>query len=88
MTPATPWTLSEIRAASLAAGNHFFTRQTMRFFGDTMRSFRIVDGGRLDAAGLVRFQRVRPMRSRDGCEMGGVGKVYTFNPATGDCAGI
>jgi hypothetical protein len=53
-----------------------------------MRSFRIVDGGRPDAAGLVRFQRVRPMRSRDGREMGGVGKVYTFNPATGDCAGI
>lgn len=88
MNPATPWTLSEIRAASLAAGNHFFTRETMRFFGDTMRSFRIMDGGRPDAAGMVRFRRVRPMRSRDGSDMGGVGKVYTFNPSTGDCAGI
>jgi hypothetical protein len=53
-----------------------------------MRSFSIVDGGRLDGAGLVRFRRVQPMRSRDGADMGGVGKVYTFNPATGDCAGI
>ncbi len=37
MTPA------ELKAAVEAAGHepHFFTRQTMRFFGDTMRNYGV-----------------------------------------------
>jgi hypothetical protein len=29
-------------------GGHFFDRDTMRFFGDTMRNFGVRDGGQVD----------------------------------------
>jgi hypothetical protein len=28
-------------------GGHFFDRDTMRFFGDTMRNFGVADGGKV-----------------------------------------
>ena len=71
-------TLSDIRAANTAAGFYFFSRDTMRAFGDTMRSFAV---RRRD--GMILIERVRPMRDRDGRSMGGVGKLYRFDPATG-----
>ena len=39
---AKTWTPSTIRAASLTAGHHFFDRETMRFWGDTLASFRVI----------------------------------------------
>jgi hypothetical protein len=30
-------------------GGHFFDRDTMRFFGDTMRNFGVRDGGKISA---------------------------------------
>jgi hypothetical protein len=42
------WTVSAIRAASIASGSHFFSRETMRFHGDTLRSFEVhCDDGRV-----------------------------------------
>lgn len=38
-------TLSELKAANEAAGNYFFSRDTMKFFGDTMKTL-----------GLIRFE--------------------------------
>lgn len=73
------WTLADIKAANESAGRYFFSRDTMRFFGDTMRSFSVRHDG-----GKVYLIRVRPMRDRDGRNMGGVGQVREFNPATGD----
>ena len=72
------WTLSEIKAANERAGNYFFSRDTMKFFGDTMRSFAVrhIDG-------KVYIQRVKPMYDRGGRSMGGVGDMREFNPATG-----
>lgn len=77
----TKWTLADIRAANLEVGGYFFERSTMKFFGDTMRSFavRYIDG-------KVYLQRVRPMRDRDGRNMGGVGNMSEFNPETGHIA--
>ncbi len=72
------WTLAEIRAANERAGHCFFSRETMRFFGDTMRSFAV-----RHLYDKVYVQRVRPMRDRQGRSMGGVGKLYRFDPATG-----
>ena len=80
---AHPWSMSDIRATSLAKGCHFFDRKTMRGFGDTMRSFAVVDGGKPGPDGLVTFRRVRPMHDSRGACMGGVGKLYRFDPATG-----
>ena len=36
------WTLAAVKAANAAAGHFFFSRETMRFFGDTMASFKVV----------------------------------------------
>lgn len=40
-------TASQLRAAVEAAGHepYFFTRETMRFFGDTMRNYGVRDAG-------------------------------------------
>ena len=35
------WTLAEIRSMNEAGGHFFFSRDTMRFFGDTMSNFRV-----------------------------------------------
>jgi len=39
-----PWKMSEIRAASQAAGGHFFDRDTMRFFGARLLPKEIYHG--------------------------------------------
>lgn len=71
------WTLGAVKAANEAAGHYFFSRETMRFFGDTMASFRVVCEGR-----DVCLERVRAAgNAPDGA--GGIGKRYTFHPETG-----
>jgi hypothetical protein len=50
-------TPADIRAASLAAGHHFFDRKTMQFFGDTMRNFAT----RTDGDRVILYRR-RPVR--------------------------
>ena len=39
MTPA------ELKYLVQSTGSYFFTRQSMKFFGDTMKNFRCRDGG-------------------------------------------
>jgi hypothetical protein len=75
------WTLSEIKAENEAAGEYFFARNTMKFFGDTMRSFSVHHEGE-----KVYLVRVRPMRMR--CHGGGVGDRRLFDPATGHIGAI
>ena len=68
------WTLWRMREANEAAGFYWFSRDSMRFFGDTMASFApyaFEDGG----PGILR------MRAGLGVP---AGKLYRFNPATGD----
>lgn len=60
--------LSEVRQATIDSGSHFFSRSTMRFFRDTMRSFKVVAED-----GQLYLERVRPMRDSRGTDMGGVG---------------
>lgn len=38
-------TASELKAAVDATGSHFFTRDTMRFFGDTMANYGVRQPG-------------------------------------------
>jgi hypothetical protein len=76
-------TLQEIRAANERAGFFFFSKKTMRFFGDTQASFVVRQFG-----AVVCLERVKPMRDTDGRNMGGVGKLYRFNPETGDVRGL
>lgn len=66
-------TPADIRAASLAAGHHFFDRQTMQFFGDTMRNF----GTRTDDMGRVILYRKRPVRHA-------LTGAWVYNPETHD----
>lgn len=77
------WTLSAIKAANDKAGRYFFTKDTMKFFGDTMASFKVrcFDG-------KIYLQRVKPMRDRDGRNMGGVGELREFDPRTGEIGSV
>jgi hypothetical protein len=79
-TKATPrrWTLAAIKAKNADGGGFFFTRQTMKFFGDTMRSFGVHHVG--DKVYIV---RLRPMRDNNGRNMGGIGERRLFDPVTG-----
>jgi hypothetical protein len=78
MSAARRWTMADIRDASTG---HFFDRKAMRGFGDTMRSFAVVDGGKPGPDGLVTFRRVRPMTDSRGVNMGGVGKLSNIDEA-------
>ena len=71
-------TVSDIRAANIEAGGHFFDRKTMQFFGDTVRNFAVCE---ID--GAIYLRRVRPMRNSSGKSMGGMGKLYAVNMETG-----
>ena len=73
------WTLSEIRQANIEAGRYFFSRATMRAFGETMRSY-----GVRNINGRVFIVRTKPQHDRDGKNMGGAGKWFEFDPATGE----
>lgn len=77
------WSLAEVRARNMEAGFYFFSRDTMRFFGDTMRSFAVRN--RPDG---VFIERLKPMRTRDGRDMGGVGSLYRFDPDTGHIGSV
>ncbi len=77
------WTLADTKQANTDAGGFFFSRDTMKFFGDTMRSFAVRHAG-----GKVFVERVRPMRDRSGRNMGGIGDLREFNPETGDVGPI
>lgn len=72
-------TLSDIAEMNADGGGVFFSRATMRAFGDTRRSFAV----RHMPDGSVELERVRPMRDRSGRSMGGVGKRYHVDTETG-----
>lgn len=70
-------TPADIRAASLAAGWHFFDRKTMQFFGDTMRNF----GTYTNSDGRVILYRKRPVKH-------GLDNRYVYDPITHDLRAI
>lgn len=41
MDTSKTWTVAEIKAANEAGGGKFFSRENMKFAGDTMRSFGV-----------------------------------------------
>jgi hypothetical protein len=73
------WTLSAIRAANADSGRFFFSRDTMRFFGDTMKSWTVdYNGPRIFVV------RVKPSRDLDGRLMKDAGERREFDPTTGE----
>lgn len=62
------WTLSEIRALNEEAGYHFFSKETMKFFGDTMKTLRVKN---IDGVRYVYRAKGRPA-------------IWQFNPETGN----
>lgn len=66
-------TPAAIRAAVVATGSHFFDRDTMRFFGDTMRNF----GAFTDERGRVILYRKKWVKH-------GLDGRWLYNPATHD----
>lgn len=67
------WTLKEVRKASLAMGAYFFDRETMKFFGDTMQNFKVVN-----AYGKVYIERLKKRTLT----------VWEFNIETSDIRSI
>jgi hypothetical protein len=55
---------------------HFFDRATMRFFGDTMRNFGVLDGGRVKTV------------TENGIEEAEVWELYRKRPVQGGLHGI
>lgn len=76
MTATKRYTLSDIRRINEQNGYYFFSRETMRFFGDTMKSFgvRNVDG------------RVFVYRRKYGrrLDIKGINSIWEFSPQGGD----
>lgn len=72
------WTLAAIKRANEAAGHYFFSRDAMRFFGDTMASFKAVCEGR-----DVYVERTRKAANAETGSAATVGGRYTFHPDTG-----
>jgi hypothetical protein len=68
------WKLSGISRRNKEMGFWFFSRSTMKFFGDTMKSFRV----RYDGSEIF-VERVLPSKY-----MGNSCKTWKFNPETGD----
>ena len=91
-------TPADIRAAvSIGDASHFFDRATMKFFGDTMRSFGTIqswsksDGGTADKP--VTFLYRKPSASVN--VFGTIKKagqehfnIWKFEPATGDLRNV
>lgn len=77
------YTLADIKRIHEDGGGRFFSRENMRFAGDTLRSFKV----RNMPDGSVWMERVRPRRDSSGRSMGGVGELHRVNLETGDIAG-
>ncbi len=70
------WTMAMVRAENMANGWHHFDRKTHRFFGETMKNYRIV-------APVPPTSSLEPFTvARSGGWAGA--KFFTFNPRTGD----
>ena len=41
MNATSQWTMAKVRARSLETGHPFFLRKTMKFFGETMKNYRL-----------------------------------------------
>ncbi len=68
MAKAERWTLAEIKRKNTESGYFFFSRATMKFFKETMKSWKVIH--RDD--GSVAVQRIKD------------GKERIFNPETGN----
>ncbi len=68
------WKLSDISRRNKEMGFWFFSRSTMKFFGDTMKNFRVRYKG-----SEIFVERVVPSKN-----IGNVCRVWKFNPETGD----
>ena len=66
------WTRSAIRAANESAGFYFFSRETMRFYGESMDSYAVRYEGR-----AIILERVKNSKAP-------LGARFVFNPESGD----
>lgn len=72
------YTLSDIKAANEAAGGRFFSRENMKFAGDTMRSFTVCH----DNSGSLQHGKVfvkRRIANKRGIPL----SMWEFIPETG-----
>jgi len=69
------WTIADIAAQNESAGNYYFSRNTMKFFGDKRSFF-----GVRHIAGKIYVRRNKTSKAGMSSM---IGSVREFNPATG-----
>lgn len=69
-------TIYEIKEASQEAEKYFFSRDTMKFFGDTMRNFGVFQDN-----GKIFIHRKKPVKR-------GLTGTWLFNPKTGSLSKV
>lgn len=69
-------TIHDIKYASQKAERYFFSRQTMRAFGDTLRNFGVFQDN-----GKIFIHRKKPVKH-------GLTGTWLFNPETGSLTSI
>jgi hypothetical protein len=79
------YTIQEIKQANTAAGHYFFSRDTMRFFGNRMSDFRVVQVHALDQENDEVYIVAHNHRAPQGVDPF---SVYQFDPATGDVSRV
>lgn len=67
-------TLSELKALNERNGGYFFSRNTMKFFGDTMKNFGL---RKTDDPKIVEVYRKKATKH------GSAGRTWKFNTETG-----
>lgn len=70
-------TIYEIKRATQESAPHFFSRDTLRFFGQAMRSFRV---SATDSPN--RWEISAPIRDRDGRNIGETVRIYDATKGT------
>ena len=75
------WTINEVAAVNAEKGFFFFSKSTMKGFGDTMASFSVVH-----ADGRVFVKRVKAARNHPvpTLAQGDIGQLREFFPETGN----
>lgn len=75
-------TIYEIKRATQESAPHFFSRDTLRFFGQAMRSFRVSATDSPDRWEISAPIRDRDGRNRDGRNIGETVRIYDATKGT------
>lgn len=80
----TKYTLQQIKSMNQENGGYFFSRKTMKFFGDRMSSFNVKQWHGLTVLYRKPTATITNMRGERVCAGKQYFNAWRFNPETGD----